>query len=41
MYTLAISKFDIPGEAGFPLNTHFAKPNSAAEGGNLNILEKS
>jgi actin related protein 2/3 complex subunit 3 len=31
MYTLAISKFDIPGEAGFPLNTHFAKPNTNAE----------
>lgn len=26
MYSLAISKFDIPGEAGFPLNSVYAKP---------------
>ncbi|KAJ9594519.1 hypothetical protein L9F63_014056, partial [Diploptera punctata] len=26
MYTLAISKFDIPGEPGFPLNSVYAKP---------------
>ncbi|XP_037950624.1 actin-related protein 2/3 complex subunit 3 [Teleopsis dalmanni] len=26
MYSLAISKFDIPGDAGFPLNAVYAKP---------------
>ncbi len=26
MYSLAISRFDIPGEAGFPLNGVYAKP---------------
>lgn len=26
MYSLAISKFDIPGESGFPLNSVYAKP---------------
>ncbi|XP_064460370.1 actin-related protein 2/3 complex subunit 3-like isoform X1 [Ornithodoros turicata] len=31
MKTLAISKFDIPGEAGFPLNPVYAKPSSPAE----------
>nr|XP_019538564.2 LOW QUALITY PROTEIN: actin-related protein 2/3 complex subunit 3 [Aedes albopictus] len=31
MYTLAISKFDIPGEAGFPLNAVYAKPQSPTE----------
>ncbi|XP_073835592.1 actin-related protein 2/3 complex, subunit 3A [Musca autumnalis] len=31
MYSLAISKFDIPGEAGFPLNAVYAKPQSAQE----------
>ncbi|XP_015518460.1 actin-related protein 2/3 complex subunit 3 [Neodiprion pinetum] len=31
MYTLAISKFDIPGEAGFPLNSVYAKPNTASD----------
>lgn len=31
MYTLAISKFDIPGEAGFPLNSVYAKPSSSTE----------
>ena len=33
MYTLAISKFDIPGEAGFPLNSVYAKPQTANEAG--------
>lgn len=28
MYSLAISKFAIPGEAGFPLNSVYAKPTS-------------
>ncbi|XP_077532816.1 actin-related protein 2/3 complex subunit 3-B-like isoform X2 [Haemaphysalis longicornis] len=31
MKTLAISKFDIPGEAGFPLNPVYAKPSSLSE----------
>ncbi|XP_001608249.1 actin-related protein 2/3 complex subunit 3 [Nasonia vitripennis] len=31
MYSLAISKFDIPGDAGFPLNSVYAKPNSPTE----------
>nr|SVE75415.1 EOG090X0EJM [Daphnia dolichocephala] len=31
MYTLAISKFDIPGEPGFPLNSVYAKPTSQYE----------
>ncbi|KAF6204916.1 hypothetical protein GE061_019081 [Apolygus lucorum] len=31
MYTLAISKFDVPGEAGFPLNSVYAKPSSPTE----------
>lgn len=33
MYMLAISKFDIPGEAGFPLNSVYVKPSSSQEGG--------
>lgn len=32
MYSLAISKFDIPGEAGFPLNSVYMKPATASEG---------
>ncbi|XP_067137507.1 actin-related protein 2/3 complex subunit 3 [Centruroides vittatus] len=31
MYSLAISKFDIPGEPGFPLNAVYAKPSSPQE----------
>lgn len=31
LYFIAISKFDIPGDAGFPLNSVYAKPNDAAE----------
>lgn len=31
MYTLAISKFDIPGDRTFPLNTVYAKPRDATE----------
>lgn len=30
---LAISKFDIPGEPGFPLNAVYVKPSSAQEAG--------
>lgn len=33
MYSLAISKFDIPGDAGFPLNSVYAKPNTPADSG--------
>lgn len=35
MYMLAISKFDIPGEYGFPLNSVYAKPASTQEAGML------
>lgn len=31
MYSLAISKFDIPGDNGFPLNSVYAKPASSAD----------
>lgn len=31
MYTLAISKFDIPGDPGFPLNSVYSKPASPNE----------
>ncbi|XP_029035830.1 actin-related protein 2/3 complex, subunit 3A [Osmia lignaria lignaria] len=31
MYSLAISKFDIPGDPGFPLNSVYAKPNNPVE----------
>ncbi|XP_022219704.1 actin-related protein 2/3 complex subunit 3 [Drosophila obscura] len=31
MYSLAISKFDIPGDAGFPLNAVYAKPQTAQD----------
>lgn len=31
MYSLAISRFDIPGEAGFPLNGVYAKPKTPEE----------
>ncbi|XP_014091136.2 actin-related protein 2/3 complex subunit 3 [Bactrocera oleae] len=32
MYSLAISKFDIPGDAGFPLNAVYARPQNTQEG---------
>lgn len=38
MYMLAISKFDIPGEYGFPLNSVYAKPSSTQEAGMLGIV---
>lgn len=38
MYMLAISKFDIPGEPGFPLNSVYAKPSSPQESGTLIYL---
>ncbi|KAK0079249.1 hypothetical protein PV325_001483 [Microctonus aethiopoides] len=31
MYSLAYSKFDIPGDPGFPLNSVYAKPDTPAE----------
>ncbi|KAK7576618.1 hypothetical protein V9T40_012904 [Parthenolecanium corni] len=31
MHTLGISKFDIPGDFGFPLNSVYARPASVAE----------
>jgi ARP2/3 complex ARPC3 (21 kDa) subunit. len=31
MYSLALAKFDLPGEAGFPLNSVYAKPQSQNE----------
>ncbi|XP_074113855.1 actin-related protein 2/3 complex, subunit 3A [Cotesia typhae] len=31
MYSLAISKFDIPGDPGFPLNSVYAKPETLDE----------
>jgi len=33
MFSLAISKFDVPGDPGFPLNSVYAKPSSPAEAG--------
>ena len=35
MYTLAISKFDIPGDPGFILNSVYAKPGTPQEAGNF------
>lgn len=35
LYSLAISRFDIPGDAGFPLNSVYAKPSSANEADSL------
>lgn len=31
MYTLAISRFDIPGDAGFPLNSVYSKPANVVD----------
>lgn len=33
MYSLAISRFDIPGDPGFPLNSVYAKPANSSEAG--------
>ena len=35
MHTLAISKFDIPGDPGFPLNSVYARPATQQESGML------
>ena len=40
MYSLAISKFDIPGDLGFPLNSVYAKPSNPVEAGNVIFLLK-
>lgn len=37
MYTLSISRFDIPGEPGFPLNSVYAKPQTPQEAGKFAI----
>lgn len=37
MYSLAISKFDIPGDTGFPLNAVYARPQNTQEAGKLYI----
>ncbi|XP_054710270.1 actin-related protein 2/3 complex subunit 3-like [Uloborus diversus] len=31
VYSLAIAKFDIPGDSGFPLNAVYSKPSSSSE----------
>jgi hypothetical protein len=41
MYTLAISKFDIPGDPGFPLNSVYAKPISSTEAGECFVTSHS
>ena len=33
MHALAFSKFDIPGDNGFPLNSVYAKPTTPAQAG--------
>jgi len=33
MYSLALAKFDIPGEPAFPLNSVYAKPATPNEAG--------
>lgn len=38
MFSLAISKFDIPGDPGFPLNSVYAKPTSPTEAGKYQTL---
>lgn len=38
MYSLAIAKFDVPGEPGFPLNAVYAKPSSPGEAGRFRII---
>lgn len=40
MNTLGISKFDVPGDFGFPLNSVYAKPNTVAEAGNTVLNKK-
>lgn len=40
LYSLAIARFDIPGEPGFPLNSVYAKPASPNEAGKYKKLFK-
>lgn len=37
MKSLAIAKFDIPGEAGFPLNTVYIKPTTTTEADSMRL----
>lgn len=38
MHTLALQRFDIPGESGFPLNGMFSKPADRNEEGILGLI---
>lgn len=38
MYALAISKFDIPGEPNFPLNSVYARPANANDAGKYQLI---
>lgn len=38
MFSLAISKFDVPGDPGFPLNSVYAKPTNPAEAGEYHYI---
>lgn len=38
LYSLAISRFDIPGDAGFPLNSVYPKPTSPNEAGTYQMI---
>lgn len=38
LYSLAIARFDIPGDAGFPLNSVYPKPSSPNEAGKWNLF---
>ncbi|KAG8178805.1 hypothetical protein JTE90_015358 [Oedothorax gibbosus] len=40
MYSLAIAKFDIPGNPGFPLNAVYAKPTSTADADTMMLYLK-
>ena len=39
MHTLAINKFEIPGDANFVLPTVYSKPTSIEEGGKLILIK--
>lgn len=41
LYSLAISRFDIPGDAGFPLNSVYPKPSSPNEAGTYQMRSES
>lgn len=40
LHALAISRFDIPGDATFPLNAVYAKPATPNEAGNVLAVSK-